>query len=180
MTECRDSIDVAADGLYPNFGIYSFGRGVFTKAPIDGSQTSAKQLNRVRAGQFIYSRLFAFEGAYAFVPAAFDGYFVSNEFPSFDVDPTVATAEFIAAALRSPQTWRELAGSSKGLGLRRQRIKVDALLAHSMWFPPIEEQHRIVAGLRKLDDVNRLLERSDALVAALVPSALNLAFAGLS
>ena len=56
-----DELVPVRDGhSYPNFGIYSFGRGLFGKPPIDGSQTSATALRRVRAGNFIYSRLFAF------------------------------------------------------------------------------------------------------------------------
>lgn len=179
MEQSTESVDVALEGRYPNLGVYSFGRGVFAKPPIDGMETSAKRLNRVRAAQFIFSRLFAFEGAYTFVPNEFDGYFVSKQFPCFDVDPSLSTAEFIAAALRSPQQWRELARSSKGLGLRRQTIKVEALLDHELWFPPISEQHRIVDALQKLDQVRGLLKSSSSIAASVLPSALNRAFAGL-
>lgn len=180
MEESTESVEVSLEGRYPNLGIYSFGRGVFAKPPIDGMETSAKKLNRVRAAQFIFSRLFAFEGAYTFVPNEFDGYFVSKQFPCFDVDPSLATAEFIAAALQSPQQWRELARSSKGLGLRRQTIKVEALLDHELWFPPISEQYRMVDALQKLDQVRGLLKSSSSIAASVLPSALNRAFAGLA
>jgi type I restriction enzyme S subunit len=59
-----DSHKVQPDRSYPNLGIYSFGRGLFHKPPINGAATSATALRRVQSGQFIYSRLFAFEGAY--------------------------------------------------------------------------------------------------------------------
>ncbi|MEM9518963.1 MAG: hypothetical protein AAGA37_06575 [Actinomycetota bacterium] len=180
MVESQEVVDVALDGQYPNLGIYSFGRGVFAKPPIDGLETSAKRLNRVRSGQFIYSRLFAFEGAYAHVPPEFDGVYVSGEFPSFDVNPDLAEAPFIAAALRSPRQWGVLAGSSKGLGLRRQRIKVEALLEHRLWFPPVEEQQKVVAGLDQIHRLEGLVAHSNDLSAALMPSALNRAFAGLA
>lgn len=180
MERSADSVEVVMENSYPNIGVFSFGQGVFEKPPIDGMETSAKTLNRVRAAQFIYSRLFAFKGAYAYVPDDFDGFFVSNEFPSFDVDPSIATAEFIAAALRSPQQWRELAAWSKGLGLNRQRINVEALLAHELWFPPISEQHRIAEALQQLDRVRDLLETSDSIAASVFPAALNRAFAGLA
>jgi len=75
----EDAHSVEADKQYPNLGIYSFGRGLFHKQPIDGALTSATTLYRVRKGQFIYSRLFAFEGAYGAVAEEFDEYFVSGE-----------------------------------------------------------------------------------------------------
>lgn len=180
MEPVKDTLSVEATGVYPNLGIYSFGRGLFEKPPIEGTNTSAKVLNRVRAGQFIYSRLFAFEGSYSFVPAQFDGYFVSGEFPTFDVDPEVTSAEFIAASLRSPRAWEDLRGSSRGLGLRRQRVQVESLLAYEMWFPPAEVQQRLVAGTEKSAEALQHLERAQRLTGALVPSALNQAFAGLA
>ena len=61
---------------YPNLGIYSFGRGLFAKPSISGATTSAPKLFRVRSGQFIYSRLFAFEGAFGVVPEHMDGWYV--------------------------------------------------------------------------------------------------------
>jgi type I restriction enzyme S subunit len=79
IEEVDDSHVVKTDHSYPNLGMYSFGRGLFHKPPIDGLATSAKSLRRVKEGQFIYSRLFAFEGAYGMVTKEFDGAFVSQE-----------------------------------------------------------------------------------------------------
>jgi type I restriction enzyme, S subunit len=81
-----EAVPVRQDRRYPNFGIYSFGRGLFAKPPIDGMATSATSLRRVRSGNFIYSRLFAFEGSYGLVDVGFDGHYVSNEYPSFQID----------------------------------------------------------------------------------------------
>jgi type I restriction enzyme, S subunit len=53
MTLSRDEVRVSTASKYPNIGILSFGRGVFEKSPIDGSQTSATTLHRVTSGQFI-------------------------------------------------------------------------------------------------------------------------------
>ena len=125
---------------YPNLGIYSFARGPFAKPPIDGSLTSAKVLHRVRKGQFIYSRLFAFEGAYTIVPKELDGRFVSGEFPSFDVDRDVAVPQFLAAYFMSPQVWSYFALESVGLGNRRQRVNQERFLQQPIWLPPMKYQ----------------------------------------
>jgi len=60
LRPAAEPVRVQEDREYPNFGIHSFGRGLFAKPPISGIQTSAGTLYRVRAGDFIYSRLFAF------------------------------------------------------------------------------------------------------------------------
>ena len=110
-----DSHKIEADKNYPNFGLYSFGRGLFHKPPIDGALTAAIVLRRVKEGQFIYSRLFAFEGAYGMVSSDFDGHFVSNEYPTFDCDPASARVEFVSAYFRSPKVWKDVAVGSRGL-----------------------------------------------------------------
>jgi type I restriction enzyme S subunit len=143
-------IAVRADGHYPNFGIYSFGRGLFKKAPISGALTSASTLYRARAGQFVYSRLFAFEGAYGFVSLEFDGYYVSNEFPLFDCAVDLAVPEFIAAYIRRPRVWKRIAESAIGVGHRRQRVQPDDLLAYEIPLPPLAEQRRVVARIEEV------------------------------
>lgn len=173
-----EKVDVIA--AYPNVGVYSFGRGLFEKPPIDGATTSATTLNRITAGQFIYSRLFAFEGAYAWIPLEFDGFYVSNEFPAFDPDPAALEAQWLATVLRSPDRWAELGGRSKGLGVRRQRVPVEAVLDYELWLPPIAEQRAMVEAIQESGEPaahrRSVIERTDALL----PAALNEAFAGLS
>ena len=143
LTAAAEPCEVDPETSYPNLGIYSFARGAFAKPPIDGSSTSAKTLYRVRKSQFIYSRLFAFEGAYTIVPAELAGRFVSNEFPSFDVAEDAATPEFLAAFFMSPRTWTDLQAGSLGLGSRRQRVNQKHLLEYAIWLPPLVWQHRI-------------------------------------
>ena len=143
LTEAAEPYDVDPETSYPNLGIYSFARGTFAKPPIDGALTSAKTLYRVRKGQFIYSRLFAFEGAYTIVPAELDGRFVSNEFPSFDIAEESATSEFLAALFMNPRVWADLQAGSLGLGSRRQRVNQKHLVEHTIWLPPLARQYRI-------------------------------------
>lgn len=136
LQQASDSVSVRADESYPNVGVLNFARGLFAKPPIDGSVTSASTLYRIRAGQFLYSRLFAFEGAYAFVEAEHDGAFVSNEFPTFDIDLDRASPAFLYAYFRAPRVWEAITHGSKGLGDRRQRVQPTQLLGHKLWLPP--------------------------------------------
>ncbi len=138
-----DPVTVNPTQSYPNIGIYSYARGLFEKPPIDGIATSAKTLYRIKAGQFIYSRLFAFEGAYALIDASFDGNYVSNEFPTFDVDPEIATAKFVMSLFLTEQDWHSLRAASKGVGDRRLRIQPQDILTRKIWLPPPEELARI-------------------------------------
>ena len=179
ISAATDPVKVEPVTEYPNVGVFSFARGLFEKPPIDGSNTSAGTLYRIRSGQFIYSRLFAFEGAYASVPDRFDGHYVSNEFPAFDVDPERADVGFLTAYFSAPDVWERVAMGSKGLGVRRQRVQQEQLLNHILWLPPLEEQRRIGRVAGRLAEIGRLRGRASVLADAIEPAALNRAFAGL-
>lgn len=138
-----DPVPVETDRAYPNVGILSYARGLFGKAPIDGAATSAKTLYRISSGQFIYSRLFAFEGAYALVPEEFDGCYVSNEFPTFAVNSDLASSKFLMALFITEADWQEMRASTKGVGDRRLRIQPEHVLARQIWIPPPQEVRRI-------------------------------------
>ncbi len=160
LTQCIDRHPVEAGRLYPNIGIYGFGRGVFVKEPINGGSFGADSLYRLRAGQFTYSRLKAFEGAYGLVPDFGDGAYVTNEFPAFDIDADSVLPQFLCWYFRRSATWEQLARQSTGLGARRERLHPRALLAETLPLPPLPEQERIVgkieAAATRLDEARRL------------------------
>ena len=164
-----EPVQVSPDSYYPNLGIYSYARGVFAKPPIDGAATSARVLYRVRADQFIYSRLFAFEGAFAIVPEELEGAFVSNEFPSFDILPSNGAA-FLRAYFSDTLTWQSLLAGSLGLGSRRQRVNEKHLLKHQLWLPPETERTRLTNVFSAMDRATNygITEETNALMPALL------------
>lgn len=174
----EDPVTVDAAVAYPNLGIYSFGRGLFAKPPIAGIETSATRLYRVKKGQFIYSRLFAFEGAYGVVTADFDGCFVSNEYPTFECHPDLVLPQFLAAYFRTPAVWRPVATGSKGLGDRRQRVHPEQVLRHEMWVPPLCEQIVLGDVARVCAEARVQIEPVTSECAALLPAVLDRAFSG--
>lgn len=178
VREVADAHTVKPEESYPNLGIYSFGRGLFHKPPIQGLATSANKLYRVRAGQFIYSRLFAFEGSYGWVSDDFDSHFVSGEYPTFDCDPERVKAQFLYAYFKSPTIWKQVAVGSVGLGDRRQRVKAEQVLAHRLLLPPLAWQNRICEVMEKMNYLKPLQDETAAELNALLPSILDKAFKG--
>jgi hypothetical protein len=176
LARTEDPTTVDSSIEYPNIGVYSFGKGVFRKPPILGWKTSAKTLFRVHAGQFIYSRLFAFEGAYGVVPEELDGSYVSNEFPTFDYDHAQVTSAFLETYFATPNVWARLAKGSRGLGNRRQRVQPDALMAHQLRLPPLEIQRQLEAVRHPLRDLRCVLSDIDSAVGQIPEAIIALAF----
>ena len=143
-------VDVVVTKKYPSCGVLNRGRGLFDKGITEGSDTSYTRLFRLSAGQIVYSKLFGWEGAVALVPAEFDGYFVSSEFPTFAPDPDRVAPGFLEHFLKSNQFTEDMARSTNGLGQRRQRVNVDAFLRILVPLPPTSDQDRIAAHLSEL------------------------------
>jgi len=159
-----DPCPVEPDAAYPILGVYGFARGPIARPPVRGSEISATTLYKVRKGQLVYSRLKAFEGAYTVVPPELDGYFTSNEFPAFDIDPDRADHRYVQWLFRQPGVWREIAVGSKGIGARRERVHPDKVLSFRIDLPSLDDQHRIA---ERLDRVAALVdERRTAIEAA--------------
>lgn len=145
----RVATDVEPASVYPIAGVFGFGRGVLIRDSIVGAQTGYKMLTRLRAGDVVYSKLKAFEGAIACVHQEADGYFVSPEFPVFEVDPAVSW-RYLEHVLQGPEFSNRLAGASTGLGARRERVHPARFLELLVPLPSRPDQDRIAAHLRGL------------------------------
>jgi type I restriction enzyme, S subunit len=182
LTLATDPVPVDPSESYPIAGVYGFGRGVFAREPIEGSSTSYRTLYRLHEGQLVISRLKAFEGAVAIVPRGLDGYFVSQEFPTFAIDENVALPSFVGYLCQWPDFWSMLASTSKGVGARRERVHPEQLLAVRVPLPHLMRQREIVA---RLDDlltnarrVAATVSASGAVDAALTEAAIQAAIDG--
>ena len=79
-------VTVRADETYQFAGVYCFGRGVFKSVRKSGMDFAYPRLTRLHAGEFVYPKLMAWEGALGVVPPECDGCVVSTEFPVFEVN----------------------------------------------------------------------------------------------
>ena len=164
LTPATEPVQVQPEESYPIMGVYGFARGPIARPAIKGAETSAKHLYRVRSGQFVYSKLKAFEGAFAIVSDEVDGYYSSNEFPSFAINEARAIPGYLRWLFCRPETWADIARDSTGIGARRERLNPDQLLKYAVPLPPLGDQHRIVA---RLDRAAALVQsRRDAVAAA--------------
>jgi len=144
-------VSVDATGEYRLLGVRLESRGPFLREIKTGAETSAKTLFRVRAGDFVYSRLFAWRGAFGVIPWQLDGCYVSNEFPVFVSRDGGVDPEYLNYWFRLPAILERIAADCTGsTPLTRNRYKERFLLELEMPLPPIEEQRRVVEKLNRL------------------------------
>ena len=145
-----DTATVDPTESYETVGVYSFGRGLFNRRPVLGSESSYKKFNRLGAEHFVLSLLFGWEGALSFVEERFVGKYVSPYFPTFRCDPKRLDVKYLDWFTKRPSVWEALKAQSSGLGDRRRTLKPDHLLSIFIPLPPLDEQQRIVAKLDKV------------------------------
>lgn len=154
-----DAVPVDASTSYPLAGVYSFGRGLIRRQPLDGLNTTYKTLNRLHEDDFVVSQLKAWEGALTRIPADFDGWFLSPQFPTFRPVKSQLDVRYLDWFFKQPHTWELLRGRSRGMGARRDSVSPQAFLNSEIPLPPLAEQRRIVARLDELATRVRQVEQ---------------------
>jgi type I restriction enzyme S subunit len=156
--------DLDADESYRTIGIRLRAAGLFIKEAKLGSQISAKRLALVEPNDIVYSRLFAWRGAFGVADTRHAGCVASNEFPTYR-----ATADLLPPffAIWASQTWVWEAAEVMCTGTTpesRNRLSEDDFLSLEIDLPPIEEQQRIVRAVRSVDlDIARTEKKVQAI-----------------
>ncbi|QCO57055.1 restriction endonuclease subunit S (plasmid) [Pseudorhodobacter turbinis] len=151
-----DAQEIDPAATYEMSGVYGFGRGLFHRQPLKGSETTYKRFHRLAEGQVVLSQLKGWEGGIAVVDRAHAGRFLSTQFPTFACNEDRALIGYVGWFLRFSPTWKELRLKSRGMGARRDTISPDKFLSLSIPLPLLNEQRGIV---QRLDDVSALVDK---------------------
>jgi type I restriction enzyme S subunit len=162
LTKSENSVPVEPEAKYKQITARLWGKGLSLRGEVRGSEIAAARQLRVKAGQFLISRIDARHGAFGIVPAELDGALVSNDFPSFDIDTTKVLPHFFEWYSRTPEFIDLCRRASEG-STNRVRMKEDLFLKMRVPHLSLGEQRSIV---RKLDGVAALVaERRRAIKA---------------
>jgi len=156
------SVRVQPDESYRLLGVRLEGNGAFHRETKLGSETSANTLDCVLDGDFIYSRLFAWRGAFSLIGPELEGAFVSNEFPIFAARrPERINLRYLNHWLRQSRIWKIVEEDCQGsTPLTRNRYKEEFFNKLRIPLPPLPEQKRLVG---RLDAIESRLTRAQRL-----------------
>ena len=105
---------------------------------------------RVKAGQFIYSRIDARNGAFSIVPDELENAVVSKDFPVFDIDRSMILPQELLFSVLDDNFIQQIKQNSLG-STNRQRIKEEVFLKYHIVLPPLAVQHRFQAICEQSD-----------------------------
>lgn len=166
LTPSENGVAVVPTDHYKMLGLSLEGRGLFVREEKLGSEVSAKYLNKVIPGEFIYSRLFAWKGAFDKVAKDFEGCYVSDEFPAFQPDKDKLDIDFLAYFFKQKSIWMAVEQYCIGVTkASRNRFKEQFFLNFEIPLPPLSEQQHIAGRLSalkgKIDAVRALREEQE-------------------
>src|SRR6185312_7715083 len=98
LEERREPIDPKR--TYKLLGVRWYGNGAFLREERLGEGLSAQHVYRVRPGDIIYNRLFAWKGSFGLIGNDLAGCYVSNEFPLFSARPDRIDPQFLLGVLQ--------------------------------------------------------------------------------
>ena len=176
LEEIRE--DVRPGQEYPQVGVKGFGKGLFEKGSVNGSQTTYKAFNRLYYGAVVLSQVKGWEGALAVCCSDLSGRYVSPEYRTFRCVSELAKSEYLAVIFATPWFWTQLKNMTRGVGARRERIRPEQFLRIEIPMPTVEQQAWAMPVLASLSDLGTLQAETAAELDALLPSVLDKAFKG--
>jgi len=156
----RRPVKVVADRQYAEIGIYSFGRGIFHKAPRSGLEVGDKKLFLIKEGDFILQVTFAWEGAVALASSREDGMYGSTRFPTFRVDESVCYPPYLTYYFKTSRGREQLVRISPGSAGRNRVLSIRRMSEVVIPLPSLCEQKRLVA---RIEGLFTELQRAQAL-----------------
>ncbi len=138
---------------YRMAGVKLYGEGMFCRETVLGKQQSASYLYPLKPGSIIYNRLFAWKGSFAVVPKELDGFYVSKEFPQFNIDHDIVLPKYAYLLFISKKIISAVSSVSIGsAAVSRNRFKESDFLEFKIPVPPIPIQQKIVANWKATQD----------------------------
>lgn len=149
----------------------SRGRGARKREIKDGKTPVAFSGYRIKAGQFVYSRIDARNAAFDIVPDDLDGAVVSKDFPVFDINIDLVEPTYLLHAVLQDSFIKQVQSSSFG-ATNRQRIKEETMMDYTIRLPPLPKQKEYCRFVQETDHIKKnyqfLMNSFDNLIKSMI------------
>ncbi len=184
LEHVRSPLEIDPIAPYTSVGIRSFGKGLFHYPERAGEQIGKLRFQTVSPGLLAISNIKAWEGAIATTSDADEGTVASNRFLFFRPAAGAAAIHYFWARLLGSDGLAELGHASPGSADRNRTLAVERFEAIELSLPNLAQQAAIGSQVslarRAALDLATGASKSDKRIDALLPAALNEAFAGLN
>jgi len=142
---------LAADEDANLVGMRLYGQGPFHRELKHAMAIAKKSHFVIKTGDVIYNKLFAWKGTFGIVPPELDGMFVSDKFPTYELDRTRVSDRYLTWFFRHPGVWDQARVMSTGsAALSKLTLNPPRFLDLEIPLPSLPEQNRIADFFERL------------------------------
>jgi type I restriction enzyme S subunit len=157
-------------------GMRLYGGGPFHRELKPAMQIAKKTHFVIKSGDVIFNKLFAWKGTFGIVPPELDGMFVSDKFPTYELDQAKVLPSWLKWYFKCPPLWEQAQSMSTGsAALSKLTLNPPKFLLLEIPLPPLSEQRRVVA---RIEDLSAQIHEARALRAAATLETSRLFFSG--
>lgn len=172
LIQKANKIKLEDDVLYRQVTIKLYGKGVFVRQKVLGSEIKTESQFIVNEGDFIMSKIDARNGAFGIVPAILDGAVVTSSFPYFEIKTDKVNPKYLEAIVTQKSFYDQINNMVSGATGRRS-VEVDNFLELQIPLPPLEVQNEIVEKIEKQKQIIEGAERIESSFIIHIPKSEN-------
>lgn len=154
---------------YPQVGVKSFGRGLFSRETVDASTTTYRAFNELYSGALVLSQVKGWEGAVAMCPEDLAGRYVSPEYRTFRCDPTRTSPRYLKHIVPLRWFWERLTDATRGVGARRERTRPEQFSQLELPFPELSQQLKLLPLFDRIAQARSITQDAQLRVDSIVP-----------
>jgi type I restriction enzyme, S subunit len=129
-------------------GMRWYGLGPFHRELKPAEKIQKKSHFLIKAGDAIYNKLFAWKGAFGVVPDELDGMYVSDKFPTYELDRSRIDPRYLAWYFRQSDVWDQALKKSTGsAAISKLTLNPPQFLELHLPLPGIDKQKAIATQL---------------------------------
>jgi type I restriction enzyme S subunit len=181
LTLLKTPVEIQDTEFYKRLTIRINHQGVSVRDTEIGAKIGTKSQFRVRAGDFILSKIDARQGAFGIVPPEADGGIITGNFWTYRVDNQLVDTEWFLQFTNS-DAFLDLCKRSSTGNTHRKYLNEGIFLNHELAIPSIEEQQRAIvackAGNKRVEEVQHEITHQQSLLAKLKQAILQEAIQG--
>ena len=169
----RRPVEIEPTGEYPELGARSFGRGLFHKPTLQGSELTWQKLFRIEEGDLVLSNIKAWEGAFAVAGPDDDGRFGSHRYLTCVPVDGVLSSHFLNFYLQTREGLEKVQAASPGSADRNRTLGQSRLDAITVPVPSLEAQNWFDRIHTKAHEARSIRAKTAGDIEALIPAMLH-------
>jgi len=146
---------------YKRIRIKAYGKGVEVRDIEYGKEIKTKQQFLVKAGQFIFSKIDARNGAFGIVPVELDNAIITNSFSAYNIDRNITNIKYLYLVVKT-KYFQDLCEKVSSGTTGRRSISDQHFINFQIPLPPLSEQNAIVENYFAKINKAHELERENA------------------